>query len=65
MLQVGEDWLLRNPSGRKVAANGIETDYQILFLERKNGNVIGAEGLNGTVVEIRDSQGKNQAVKVK
>jgi len=41
----------RNPSGRKIAAEGIETDARLFIMTKKNGRISGA-WLNGTVVAL-------------
>ena len=43
LIQVGEDWMLRNPEGKNFKFGELATNSRILYLERKDGKIITKE----------------------
>lgn len=48
LLSAGDDLLLMNPAGGQVSTDQLTTDFHMLYVHIKNGEVLGAEGDGGT-----------------
>jgi hypothetical protein len=55
LVSVGDDLLLRNPSGRIVKQEGIETDCKTVCLSRSGEKLLAADGQGGTTLKYQST----------
>lgn len=64
LIAVGEDWMLRNPEGKKFQYEDFVTNAKVLYIERKNGKVVNAEELDGAAAELT-AEGAKTGIEMK